>query len=72
MKMTPAGPAVGKWRKIRKGPGHPKSGESQVTKPNKRKMSAKGRAAISAAMKARWAKRATKTVTKKAATKSKS
>jgi hypothetical protein len=57
---------------IKKGPGRPKSVESQVTKPKKRRMSAKGRAAISAAMKARWAKaRATKSVTKKAATKSK-
>ena len=55
---------------IKKGPGRPKSTKSKVTKPQKRKMSAKGRAAISAAMKARWAKaRATKTVTKKAATK---
>jgi low affinity Fe/Cu permease len=55
----------------KKGPGRPKSVESQVTKPEKRRMSAKGRAAISAAMKARWAKaRATKTVAKKAATKS--
>jgi hypothetical protein len=54
----------------KKGPGRPKSVESQVAKPKKRKLSAKGRAAISAAMKARWAKRrATKTVTKKAATK---
>ena len=55
---------------IKKGPGRPKSTEPKVTKPTKRKMSAKGRAAISAAMKARWAtKRATKSVTKKAATK---
>jgi hypothetical protein len=54
----------------KKGPGRPKSTEPKVTKPTKRKMSAKGRAAISAAMKARWAKkRATKFVTKKAATK---
>ena len=53
----------------KKGPGRPKSSEPKVTKP-KRMLSAKGRAAISAAMKARWAKkRATKTVTKKAATK---
>jgi hypothetical protein len=36
---------------VKKGPGRPKS-----TEPKKRKMSAKGRAAISAAMKARWAK----------------
>jgi hypothetical protein len=57
---------------VKKGPGRPKSVESQVTKPKKRRMSAKGRAAISAAMMARWAKaRATKSVTKKAATKSK-
>jgi hypothetical protein len=57
---------------IKKGPGRPKSVESQVTKPKKRRMSAKGRAAISAAMEARWAKdRTTKSVTKKAATKSK-
>jgi hypothetical protein len=57
---------------IKKGLGRPKSVESQVAKPKKRRMSAKGRAAISAAMKARWAKaRATKSVTKKAATKSK-
>jgi hypothetical protein len=41
---------------IKKGPGRPKSTESRVTKPKKRKMSAKGRAAISAAMKARWAR----------------
>ena len=54
----------------KKGPGRPKSVESHLTKPKKRKLSAKGRAAISAAMKARWAKkRATKSVTKKAATK---
>jgi hypothetical protein len=54
----------------KKGPGRPKSTESKVTQPKKRKLSARGRAAISAAMKARWAaKRATKTVTKKAATK---
>jgi hypothetical protein len=54
----------------KKGLGRPKSSEARVTKPNKRKMSAKGRAAISAAMTARWAKaRATKTVTKKVATK---
>jgi hypothetical protein len=55
---------------IKKGPGRPKSTEPKVTKLTKRKMSPKGRAAISAAMKARWAKkRATKSVTKKAATK---
>lgn len=58
---------------IKKGPGRPKSVESQVAKPKKRTLSAKGRAAISTAMKARWAKaKATQTVTKKAATKSKS
>ncbi len=52
------------------GPGRPKSTEPRVAKPTKRKLSAKGRAAISAAMTARWAKkRATKAVTKKAATK---
>ena len=57
---------------IKKGPGRPKSVHSQVRKPKKRRMSAKGRAAISAAMKARWAKaRATKSVPKKAATKPK-
>jgi len=50
---------------IRKGPGRPKSSESKVTKPKKRKMSAKGRAAISAPMKARWAK--VKKATKKPA-----
>jgi hypothetical protein len=56
---------------IKKSPGRPKSIESQVAKPKKRRMSAKGRAAISAAMKARWAKvSATKTATKKAAAKS--
>jgi hypothetical protein len=46
----------------KKGPGRPKSTKPEVTKPKKRKMSAKGRAAISAAMKARWAK--TKKATK--------
>jgi hypothetical protein len=51
----------------KKGPGRPKSTEPNVTKLKKRRMSAKGRAAISAAMTARWAKsrktakRATKT-----------
>jgi hypothetical protein len=55
----------------KRGPGRPKSTEPNVIKPKKRKLSAKGRAAISAAMKARWAaKRATKTVPKKAASKS--
>jgi hypothetical protein len=54
----------------KKGPGRPTSTQPKVMKPKKRMLSAKGRAAISAAMKARWAKkRATKTVTKKAATK---
>jgi hypothetical protein len=54
---------------IKKGPGRPKSAEPTITKPKKRKLSAKGRAAISAAMKARWAKarkaakKATKTAT---------
>ena len=38
----------------KKGPGRPKSAEA--TKPNKKRMSAKRRAAISAAMTARWAK----------------
>jgi hypothetical protein len=40
-----------------KSPGRPKSTEPKVTKVKKRKMSAKGRAAISAAMNARWAKK---------------
>jgi hypothetical protein len=39
----------------KKGPASPKSTGPKVTKQKKRKMSAKGRAAISAAMKARWA-----------------
>jgi hypothetical protein len=54
----------------KKGPGAvPNPTEPKVTKPKKIKMSAKGRAAISAAMKARWAKsrktakKATKTAT---------
>jgi hypothetical protein len=53
----------------KKGPGRPKSTEPKVTEPKKRKLSAKGRAAISAAMTARWAKakkaakKATKTAT---------
>ena len=52
----------------KKGPGSPKFTEPKVMKPKKRKMSAKGRAAISAAMKARWAKvRVTKSATQKAA-----
>jgi hypothetical protein len=43
---------------LKRGPGRPKSVEQPVaTKPKKRRMSAKGRAAISAAMKARWAQR---------------
>ena len=41
---------------IKKGPGRPKSTEPRVSKPKKRRMTAKRRAAISAAMKARWAK----------------
>jgi hypothetical protein len=49
----------------KKGPGRPKSTVPKVTKPMKRKLSAKGRAAISAAMKARWAK--AKKATKKSA-----
>jgi hypothetical protein len=54
----------------KKGPGRPTSTQPKVMKPKKRMLSAQGRAAISAAMKARWAKkRATKTVSKKAATK---
>ena len=53
----------------KKGPGPPKSTNTKVMKPKKRTLSAKGRAAISAAMKARWAKakkaakKATKTAT---------
>jgi hypothetical protein len=39
----------------KKGPGRPKSAEPKLIKPKKRKLSAKGRAAISAALKARWA-----------------
>jgi hypothetical protein len=42
---------------VKNGPGRPKSAEPKVLKPKKRKMSAKGRAAISAAMKARWSKK---------------
>jgi hypothetical protein len=42
---------------VRKGSGRPKSAEPKVTKSKKRKLSAKGRAAISAAMKARWVKK---------------
>jgi hypothetical protein len=40
-------------RASRRGPGRPKSTETKVTRPKKRRMSAKGRAAISAAMTAR-------------------
>jgi hypothetical protein len=46
--LTGAAPA-------KKGPGRPKATEPKAIKPKKRKLSAKGRAAISAAMKARWA-----------------
>lgn len=54
----------------KKGPDRTKYTEPRVKNPKKRKMSAKGRAAISAAMKARWATvRVTKSATKKAATK---
>jgi hypothetical protein len=43
---------------LKRGPGRPKVTESSVARtPKKRHLSAKGRAAISAAMKARWAKR---------------
>ena len=38
------------------GPGRPRSTAPEVSSPKKRKMSKQGRAAISAAMKARWAK----------------
>jgi hypothetical protein len=52
----------------KKGPGRPKSTEPKVTKAKKGRMSPKGRAAISAAMKARWAKakKAAKKATKAA------
>ena len=52
----------------KKGPGRPKSSEPKVAKLKKRMLSAKGRAAISAAMKARWAKakKAAKKATKTA------
>jgi hypothetical protein len=40
----------------KKGPGRPKSTEPKVIKLKKRKLSAQGRAAISAAATARWAK----------------
>ena len=43
---------------LKRGPGRPKANEQPVPlAPKKRRLSAKGRAAISAAMKARWAKR---------------
>jgi hypothetical protein len=42
---------------VRRGPGRPKSTEAKVPKPKRGRLSAKGRAAISAAMKARWAKK---------------
>jgi hypothetical protein len=43
---------------LKRGPGRPKATEQPVAgTPKKRRLSAKGRAAISAAMKARWAKR---------------
>ncbi len=48
----------------KKGQGRPKSTGPKVAKPKKGRMSAEGRAAISAAMKARWAK--AKNATKKA------
>jgi len=41
---------------LKRGPGRPKV-NTQPAAPKKRHLSAKGRAAISAAMKARWAKR---------------
>ena len=41
----------------KKGLGRPKSTEPNMIKPKKRKLSAKGRAAISAALKARWAEK---------------
>ncbi len=43
---------------LKRGPGRPKATEQPVARTaKKRHLSAKGRAAISAAMKARWAKR---------------
>jgi menaquinone-dependent protoporphyrinogen IX oxidase len=53
------------------GPDRSKSTEPNVIKAKRRKLSAKGRAAISAAMKARWAKKreATKPKVKKTAAK---
>jgi hypothetical protein len=55
----------------KRGPRRPKSTETKVIEPKKRKLSAKGRASISAAMKARWAakREATKPKVKKAAKK---
>jgi hypothetical protein len=42
---------------LRRGPGRPKASKQPVARtPKKNRISAKGRAAISAAMKARWAK----------------
>ena len=41
---------------LKRGPGRPKV-NTQPAAPKKRHLSAKGRAAISAAMKARWARR---------------
>jgi low affinity Fe/Cu permease len=53
----------------KRSPGRPKSTEPKVIKPKKRKLSAKGRSAISAAMKARWAakRKVANTKVKKAA-----
>jgi len=43
---------------LKRGPGRPKTTEQPLARTlKKRRLSAKGRAAISAAMKARWAKR---------------
>lgn len=55
----------------KKSPGRPTSTEPKVIKPKSRKLTPKGRAAISAAMKARWAKKseATKPKVKKTAVK---
>jgi hypothetical protein len=55
----------------KKGPGRPKSAEPKVIKPKRRKLSAEGRAAISAALKTRWAakREATKPKVKKTADK---
>jgi hypothetical protein len=41
----------------KRGPGRPKKSDAVAGKPVKRKLSAKGRKAISDAMKKRWAKR---------------